>query len=523
MIRFKSILPLLLMVGFFSGPPQAQLIPQTAPSETEDDTEEEVESVPTPTYVDWDPITANRGQREWPENPVVFLIPVRQEIMHPQLFLLRRGIQQAQDAEADAIILLMDTPGGRVDVMQDMVGPVIDLDIPTFTLVESEEHGAISAGAIIAMATDYIYMKPRARIGDAMPVLSSPGGGGYQSLGEAEREKIESYMDAVVRSIAQAKGRDEMMIRSMVRRELEYVLEDGRVVSPAGNILTLTAMEAARPRPDGTPLLSEGTVNDLDAMLDLVGLAHAERIELETTWADDMALWITRIAPLLMTGAFLLFYMELNSPGVGWMGGLAVLMFLIVVFGHNVAGLAGAEDILLLVLGMILILVELLILPGFGFAGLTGIVLMIWGLIQAMIYRYPGNPGDLPGLDNFANVGPAVTNLGISIIASFIGMAFVLRSLNEGGFLGKRLVLADQVVPESTDTDRRDRRALVGATGKSVTPLTPSGTVLIAGREHDAVSDGEYMDTGSAVQVLEIRGTRLVVAHPSPSPEDTPS
>ena len=523
MLRFKPLIPLLLCLGFFSASVWAQILPQPSAPESDVEAEEEVESVPSPSYDDWDPITANRGLREWPEDPVVYLIPVRQGIMHPQLFLLRRGIQQAVDAEADAIVLLMDTPGGRVDVMQDMVGPIIDLDIPTYTLVESEEHGAISAGAIIAMATDYIYMKPRARIGDAMPVMSSPGGGGYQTMGEAEREKIESYMDAVVRSIAQAKGRDEMMIRAMVRRELDYTLENGRVVSPAGNILTLTAMEAARPRPDGTPLLSEGTVDDLDAMLDLVGLANAERIELETTWADDLALWITRLAPLFMTGAFLLFYLELNSPGIGWMGGLAVALFLVVLLGHNVAGLAGSEDILLLVLGMVLILVELLVLPGFGFAGLTGIVLMIWGLIQAMIYRYPGNPGDLPGLDNFANVGPAITNLGISIIASSIGMAFLLRSLGESGFLGKRLVLADQVIPEPADTSRADRKALVGGEGMAVTPLTPSGTVRVGSEEHDAVSDSEYLNMGTFVRILDIRGSRLVVTQTSSSTEKASS
>ncbi|MGA0334492.1 MAG: SDH family Clp fold serine proteinase, partial [Kiritimatiellia bacterium] len=291
----------------------------------------------------------------------VYLIPVRQAIFHPQLYLLRRGVEKAVAAEADAIVLLMDTPGGSVEIMKEMVNPIIDVGIPTYTLVENE---AISAGAIIAMATDQIYMTPRSTIGDAMPVIM--GQGGYEALGEAEREKIESYMDAIARSIAQAKGRDENLIRAMVRRNVEFTLEDGTVISPKGNILTLTNQEAERILPDGRRLLSEGTVEDLDEMLNRIGLGEAQRIELIPSLADDLALLITKLAPLLMSLALLLVYLEIQSPGIGWAGGGAAILFAVVLFGHNVAGLAGAEDLVFLALGLLLILVEIFVLPGFG-------------------------------------------------------------------------------------------------------------------------------------------------------------
>jgi membrane-bound serine protease (ClpP class) len=460
-----------------------------------------------------EPVPVNRGRQEWSESPKVYLIPVRQAIFHPQLYLLRRGVEKAREANADAIVLLMDTPGGSVEIMRKMVNPIIDLDIPTYTLVEDQ---AISAGAIIALATDYIYMTPRSTIGDAMPVVM--GQGGYAELGEAEREKIESYMDAIVRSIAQAKGRNEDLMRAMVRRSIEFALEDGTVISKEGEILTLTHQEAEQLLPDGTPLLSEGTVADLDNMLNRIGLGDAERIELLPSLADDLALLITKIAPILVSIAFVLFYMEIQSPGIGWAGGLAAGLFVIIVFGHNVAGLAGMEDLVLIALGLILILVEIFILPGFGIAGIAGTLSLILGLIRAMTIRYPGNPGELPGLVNVDNIGPAVTSVSLSVILAAVGIALVMKSLNENSLFGKRLVLADALTSSSSQPEATIRHELAGRTGTAKTPLTPSGTVQIGSVEYDALSDGEYLDAETEVEVLEMRNNRVIVTRTSGEP-----
>lgn len=444
------------------------------------------------------------------DKAVVYLIPVRQEIMQPQLFLLRRGVKRALQAEADAIVLLMDTPGGRVDIMKEMTSMVIDLDIPTYTLVEGPEHGAISAGAILAMATDKIYMQPGTLIGDAMPVIAGPNG--YESLGDAEREKIETYMDAVVRSIAQAKGRNEMLIRAMVRQDLEYVLEDGTVISPAGQILTMTSQEAERVLPDGSRLLSEGTVENLNEMLETVGLGDAERIELVPEAADTLALWITRLAPMLLSIAGLLVYLEFQSPGIGWAGGSAVLLFLVVVFGHNIAGLAGMEDMVIILLGVVLILVEVFILPGFGIAGISGLALLLAGLIKAMSVRFPGNPGELPAFDNFGNLGNAFTNVSIAIIFGAVLAVLFMRSLGETRLLGKTLVLNTDIQPSSRDTSALTLASLVGETARALTPLRPAGTVEIGDRQYDAVSDGEYLESGIPLKVVDVRNHRVIVS-----------
>ena len=500
----STTLLLTLLAAFFLHPFPARSAPET---ETGTPTPEPT-SEPGSSLADVEPGFANRGKREPAEEAsTVFLIPVRQQIGHPQLFLVRRGVEQAQAQNADAIVLLMDTPGGRIDLMREIVNLVIDLDIPTYTLVE---ESAFSAGAIIALATDHIYMEPRTVIGDAMPVMI--GRGGYESLGEAEREKIESGMDAVVRSIAQAKGRDEMLIRAMVRRDLVYTLEDGTVISEEGRILTLTDKEASMIRPNGEPLLSEGTVDDLDAMLEHVGLADAERIELEVTWADDLALGITRVAPLLMTLGMVLLYMEIQSPGVGWPGGLGLAFLLLVMFGHNVAGLAGMGDLVLTVLGIALLMVEVLVIPGFGFAGISGLLLLVWGLIQAMTIRYPGNPGDLPGLVNVGHVQQAIFSVSLAVLCTFAFLLVFLRNLGEHGVLGKGLVLADSLPSSTGDSVREQLVSLIGREGRAVTPLTPSGTVELDGTEYDAVSDGGYVDRDTTVHVVEIRNHRVVVS-----------
>ncbi len=460
----------------------------------------------------------HRAWREWPEDAKVVLIPVRQAIMKPQQILLRRGVQRAIAEGADAIVLMMDTPGGSVGVMREMVSLVIDLDIPTFTLVEAD---AFSAGAILALATDHVFMQPMTVIGNAMPIMMSPTGG-VSELGEAEREKVEGGMDVIVRSIAQAKGRDEKLMQAMVRRNMEFVLEDGTVISEKGQILTLTNQEAAQLLPSGEPLLSDGTVLDLDDMLRIVGLDHAERIEEIPTWADELAGLITQFSPIFITLALVLFYMEIQSPGIGWMGGLAVTFFLIVMFGHNVAGFAGKEDILLIFLGIVLILVEVFVIPGFGVVGLSGIGLMIWGFIRAMTLRNPGNPTDF-GLDAISNLGPAITNLSASVIVSIIIMGFMLRSIDKSRFVSQNLILKDAI---SGGARESTLAGLLGKTGVTLSPLSPGGSIEIDGREVSGVSDRGYLDAGQAVRVQDVHGNRVVVVPAdtldSESTEETP-
>jgi membrane-bound serine protease (ClpP class) len=300
---------------------------------------------------------------------LVYILPIRGAIEPALLYVVRRGLAEANTKGANAIVFPMDTPGGAVNVTETMIDLIARAEVPTYTFVE---HNAISAGAIIALATDHIYMAPGSKIGDAMPILMSPGGG-IQPLPDAEREKIMSYVDTLVRGIAQRKGRDENMASAMVRPEIEYVV-DGEVISKEGQLLTLTNLEAERRfGEEQTPLLSEGTFDTLEEMLEAIGFALAQRVELEVTLAERIARFLQVIGPLLMMIGFLGLYLEFQSPGFGVPGTVGVICLLLFFAGHHIAGLAGNEDILLFILGVTLILVEVFVLPGFGVIGITGL------------------------------------------------------------------------------------------------------------------------------------------------------
>jgi membrane-bound serine protease (ClpP class) len=436
------------------------------------------------------------------EEHAVYVLPIRGPIEPALLYVIRRGLAEAQRVNADAVFFPMDTPGGAVNVTEEIIDLIARMDVPTYVFVE---HNAISAGAIISLAADYIYMAPGSKIGDAMPIMMAPGGG-VQPLPDAEREKIMSYVDGIVRGIAQRKGRDETLASAMVRPEVEYIVDD-EVISAAGQLLTLTNMEAERRfGEDQQPLLSMGTVEDFDALLELLELDHATRIELEVTLAEQVARFLQMIGPLLMMAGFLGLYLEFQSPGFGLPGIMGLICLLLFFAGHHIAGLAGNEDILFFMLGVVLIFVELLILPGFGVIGITGLALVLWGLLNAMVERFPGDPWvpSLPALQL------PLLKLGVAIVGAAAGAALLGRFLPQTTIFS-RLVLSEDTSRDAGYTSARNRPEWVGKTGRTLTPLSPAGSVLVDDMRLDVVSRGDYIEADQTVRVVETHGSRVVV------------
>ena len=228
--------------------------------------------------------------------PLVYIIPIKKMIEPALLYVVRRGVDEAVRNDADAIILNMNTTGGRVDAAVAIVGALGYSEIPVYTFVEKE---AISAGAMIALSTTRIYMKPGSVIGDITPI-SMGMSGSVQDLPEAVEEKMTSYVAAHVRSAAEQGGHDPDLAEAMVRRDIEYKVGD-TLISKAGTVLTLTNVEAEqRVGEDQLPLLSEGTVGSIDEMLEVIGLSGAEQKVLEVTATEQLARLIASIAPFLM-------------------------------------------------------------------------------------------------------------------------------------------------------------------------------------------------------------------------------
>ncbi len=431
------------------------------------------------------------------ERPLVYEIPIRDQIEPALLYVIRRGVTEATAANASAIVFTMDTPGGRVDITRDILDIIRKLEMDTYTFVERD---AYSAGAIIALGTKHIYMAPGSVIGAATPILMSPGGG-VQDLNEDVGEKMKSGVAAMVRAAAEQGGHDPKLAEAMVRREAEYKVGTN-IISKAGELLTLTASEA-----EG--ILSEGTVVDLEAMLEKAGLAHAEIRTLEVTSSEKLARIIAAIAPILLMIGLGGIYLEIKTPGIGLPGIAGATALALFFFGHHIAGLAGMEDVVIFIIGFALLFTEVFITPGFGVLGVSGIALILISLLNAMSWQVPGE------------FLPTISGSGATLQKAFvklsIGMAgTVVLGVIAGRFLPKSRVIRPLVLSQSTNkaegfTAAHDHSELLGKTGKAEMNLHPAGRALFDGNRVNVITRGEFIGNGSTVKVIEAHGSRIVV------------
>lgn len=436
-----------------------------------------------------------------PEAPV-YVIPIRGQIEGALLYVIRRGLAEAEQQHAAAVVFVMDTPGGTLAAASDIVRSIQAARLPVYTFVEKD---AFSAGAIIALATKAIYMAPGSVIGDALPIMMTPFGG-VQEMPEGVEEKAVSAVAALVRSAAQAAGHDPELAEKMVRRETEFKIGD-EVISPAGRLLTLTAEEAARPGKEGKPLLSAGTVKDVPAVLADLGLARQPIVEMQITSTEKIARLIAAAAPILMIIGFLGIYIEIKTPGFGLPGILGAACLALFFWGHHIAGLAGLEDLVILVIGIALILVEIFLIPGFGFTGIFGIALVLVALVGAMVRIIPGGGVWLP---SWTELQMPIFKTGLALVGTGAGALLLGRFLPQSRLFG-RLTLSTATAAAEGYTSAPDSSALVGRTGTAVTPLHPAGAARFDGDRLDVVTSGEFLDAGTPVRIIEAHGSRIVV------------
>lgn len=435
-----------------------------------------------------------------PDAPV-YVIPIRGQIEGALLYVIRRGIAEAEQKNAAAIVLVMDTPGGTLAAASDIVRSIQAAKPPVYTFVEKD---AFSAGAIIAFATRRIYMAPGAVIGDALPIMMSPFGS-VQEMPEGLEEKAVSAVSALIRSAAQEAGHDPELAEKMVRRETEFKIGD-EVICPAGRLLTLTADEATRPGKDGKPLLSAGTVRDLDAVRKQLGLRKNLVVEMQITSAEKVARMIAAAAPILMIIGFLGIYIEIKTPGFGLPGVLGAACLALFFWGHHIAGLAGLEDLVIFIVGIALILVEVFLIPGFGFTGVLGIALVLVSFVGAMVRIVPGGSW----LPVWGDLQEPIFKTGLALVGAGAGALLLGRFLPQSRLFG-RLTLAAANSATAGYTAGPDTTPLVGKIGITLTQLHPAGAARFDGERLDVVTSGEFIEAGVAVRIVEARGSRLVV------------
>jgi membrane-bound serine protease (ClpP class) len=433
---------------------------------------------------------------------VVYTIPIRGMIEPALLYVIRRGVREAQAVDAKAIVFVMDTPGGTLQAASDIVRTIQKIKVPTYTFVEKD---AFSAGAIIAMGTKHIYMAPGTVIGDAMPIMMTPWGG-VQEMPEDIKEKSVSAVAALIRSAAEEGGHNKELAEKMVRRELEFKIGD-EVISPAGQLLTLTNVEAERKVGKlKQPLLSEGTVENVNALLKTIGLEDAAVKEMEVTLIERVARFIAALAPLFLIVGLLGLYIEFKMQGAIIPGAIGVLCLAIFFWGHHIAGLAGMEDILIFLLGMALLTMEILFIPGFGAFGFLGIGMMLWALLDAMIEKYPGGPW----YPAWPAAQAPLLKLSVSLIGSAIAAMLLAKFLPETR-LFKNIGLETTTSKKDGYTASDDSKSLIGLEGRALSALRPAGSAEFDGRRLDVVTRGDYLIGGTPIRIVESHGSRIIV------------
>lgn len=444
-----------------------------------------------------DPATADTA-----DAGTVYVIPVDGAIEDALIYVIRRGVTEAEAIEAKAVIFEIDTLGGGLLAAEKIVRLIKDLDIPTYTYVTGR---AISAGALIAFATKTIYMSPGSTFGDAMPVMVSPMGA-PQEMPEDLTEKQVSFTAAFARSAAEIGGHDKELAEAMVRRDNVYKIGE-EILCPEGELLTLTNVEAEQINPDtGATLLSSGTVYSRDDLLDRIGHADAAVVELTVTGAERLARIIKALSIVFLGAGLLGLYIEFKTPGLGVPGALGAVSLAIFFWGHHVAGLAGAEEILIVMIGVALILVEIFVLPGFGVAGFTGIVFVCAGLLMAMVEHAPGAPW-MPPIGDFRF---PLTQLTGGLVVTMAGGLLLGRFLPETRFFKTfALQTSTSAADGFVSADRAPFEA--GQAGVAATALRPSGAATVDHQPVDVITGGEFIDEGTPIRIVEVRGSRILV------------
>ncbi len=431
----------------------------------------------------------------------VVVVPLRGEVDPSLLAFLRRAVKTAESNEASAIIFDMNTYGGRLDTATDIVNALNQTRIPNYTFINTN---AGSAGSLIAIATQRIYMAPVSAIGAAAPIL--PSG---EDLPATAKEKTISYWSALIRGSATKNGHNPDVAEAFINKDKEVKIGD-RVVHPKGAVLTLNAQEATE-RIYGKPLLAEGVADSVSDLIKKAGLKGNE-VTIEPTGFEQIAFWITALAPLLLLGGILGAYLEFKIPGVTWPGVISAICFALFFLGHYLAGLAGWEVVALFILGMILVLIEILFFAHSTIVfGVVGVFLMLASLLWTMIDRYPGQ--------NFFPTGKMLAmpllNMFIAIVGSFIIIALLARYLPRTSIY-RRFALMDSNPPGPSlaGVPRQFTTALAltpGMQGTSVTVLRPSGKARFADHVVDVVTEGEFIGPQTPVTVIQTDGMRVVV------------
>ena len=411
---------------------------------------------------------------------VVYVVPVNGVIELGIAPFVARALAEAEASGARAAVLELETPGGRVDAAQRIVSTVEAAEIPVLAYVNQR---ALSAGAMIALSADAVYMRDGALMGAATPVTGE---------GQKAPEKIVSAMRAEMRALAERRGLDPAVAEAMVD---ESIAVDG--VVEAGKLLTLTTEEAEA-------IGYAESVADFEEVLRLAGISADRVVEAEINWAEGVVRFLTHpvVAPFLLSLGFLGLLVEIKTPTFGLAGAAGGIALALFFGGHYLVGLAGMEEIILLIAGIVLLGVEAFIVPGFGIFGILGIGGILGGIYLSLV----------GSLSTLADYSQAAMILSASVLIVLVSAWALLRTLPSN----TRLQRSGILLGEDTGRDvgylsASVREDLVGQKGIAVTDLRPAGVGKFGTERVDIVAEEGWLTAGTGIEIIRAEGYRHVV------------
>ena len=425
---------------------------------------------------------------------VVYRVPIEGTIDLGLPPFIQRTLEDAESNEATAVIFDINTFGGRVDAATQIKDAILGADILTIAFINRR---AISAGALISLSCEKIYMTGGGLIGAATAV---------DMTGKKGSEKVISFMREEMASTAEKRGRSKEIARGMVDEELTFthlviggdsIKVDDIEGRKDGKLISLTTEQALKYK------IADGTAENMEALLDSLGYSSFKIIETTENWSEAIVRFLTNpvVASLLTTFGFLGILFELQSPGWGIPGFVGLACLILSLSASYIAQLATMSDMLFVLTGLALILLEVLVIPGFGIAGLGGIGLMIYGLYLLLL-------PDIPVSEEV--LGQAMDGFLIGLVGAVIGLVLLAKLMIKTKFW-EQLTAPDTQKKEDGYSNTLGWESLQGETGIADTDLHPSGWVRVKDQRIFVVSEGEFIEEGKEIKILSVDGNRVLV------------
>ncbi|CAK7029381.1 MAG: hypothetical protein PARBA_01238 [Parabacteroides sp.] len=432
------------------------------------------------------------------DQPLVYKINIQKEIDNTTRIYLRNGLSEADSLKADAILIHLNTYGGQVDAADSMRTAILYNPIPVYIFID---NNAASAGALISIAGKKIFMRKGANIGAATVV---------NQTGSAMPDKYQSYMRSMMRSTAEAHGKDTIIqgrdttYKWIRDPKIAEAMVDERIVIPnlvdTGKVLTLTAEEALKWG------YCDGIAETPDEVItQYIGYKDYQMKTYQPSWYDDMKGFL--MSPVLQSLLIIIIiggiYFEMQTPGLGFPSAAALVAAILYFAPLYLDGLAANWEILIFIIGVLLIAAEIFVIPGFGVAGISGIVLVVGGLTMSLLDNKDFDFEQVSGKD----LGEAVFIVLIGLVLGFVLVIWLSNKIGHRGIFRK--VALNKDLEDAISSP--DLSSLIGKEGIAATVLRLSGKVIIDGEFYDAVSESGFIEKGEKIRVIRFENAQVYV------------